>query len=70
MFTTAKLSNGGAQSYLKMMSNPPDMCFGQTAASTGRSCYKMFYSDILTELRNTNPGWSICEPPCGVSPGM
>jgi hypothetical protein len=69
LFATSKLSNGGAQSYLKAMSNPVDVCFGQIANTPGRACYKMLYQDIQTELQS-NGGWNICDPPgSNVIPG-
>jgi len=64
LFAAAKLSNGGAQSYLKAMSNPVDVCFGQSANpvnTSGRACYKIQYADIQAELQ-MNGGWNVCDP--------
>jgi hypothetical protein len=66
LFAESKLSNGGAQSYLKAMSNPVDVCFGQVAGTPGRSCYKVLYQDVQSELQNAG-AWNICDPPGGAA---
>jgi hypothetical protein len=62
LFAEAKLSNGAAQSYLKAMSNPVDVCQGQQPNTQGRSCYKMQYQDIQSELA-ANGGFNVCDAP-------
>ena len=66
LFASSKLSNGGAQSYLKAMSHPVDVCFGQTAATPGRSCYKVLYQDVQSELQASG-AWNVCDPPGGAA---
>lgn len=62
LIAESKLASGGAQAYLRAMSSPVDVCFGQVAATPGRSCYKMLYQDIQAELQ-ANGGWNVCDPP-------
>src|SRR5512143_3548560 len=69
MVATAKLSNGGAQSYLNLMRNPSpiDLCAGQLATTPQRSCYRMLYSTIRGELQGQN--FDFCDQTNGVAPG-
>jgi hypothetical protein len=69
MFATAKLSNGGAQSYLQQMRRPAniDVCYGQNALSPQRTCYRMFSSMIQGEL--AAEGFKVCDLASGSTPG-
>jgi len=49
IMATALLGSSSAQSYLKMLSNPADACYGQTTAGMVMpTCYKMYYRDVET----------------------
>jgi PilX N-terminal len=68
-FATAKLSNGGALSYINAMKSPTDLCFGQTALmpTPPRSCYKMFATDVQNEIGGQ--GFTVCDLTNGSAPG-
>ncbi len=71
-FATAKLSNGGAQSYLAAMRAPPPttLCYGQTpamaASQSQRTCYQMLESDIQNDLGNS---FNVCDQTVAGQPG-
>jgi hypothetical protein len=69
MFATAKLSNGGAQSYLQLVRNPApsELCYGQSVGMPQRSCYRMLALDLQSELGNAN--YSVCDKVSGATPG-
>jgi hypothetical protein len=68
-FAVAKLSNGGAQSYLARLQNPPvtELCYGQTLGMLQRTCYRMFYADMQNDT--TAAGLNVCEPANAAAPG-
>jgi hypothetical protein len=61
-FAAAKLSNGGAQSYLQQMRTPPAsvLCYGQNVSMPQRSCYRMLYADMQNDV--ASGGYNACEP--------
>jgi hypothetical protein len=68
MFATAKLSNGGAQSYLQLLRNPAptELCYGQTLAMPQRTCYRVLASDIQ---RDIGTSFNVCDTVVGNTPG-
>jgi len=66
MMATALLGGPSAQSYLKLLSNPTDRCYGQVAAGmTMPTCYKLYYSDVQTMVAPFN----LCELATATYPG-
>jgi hypothetical protein len=66
MMATALLGSPSAQSYLKLLSNPTDRCYGQVAAGmTMPTCYKLFYGDVQTMVAPFN----LCEAASATYPG-
>jgi Tfp pilus assembly protein PilX len=61
-YAAAKLSNGGAQSYLQRIRTPPstEICYGQTTTMAQRTCYRMLYADAQNDLNAG--GYNMCEP--------
>jgi hypothetical protein len=74
-FATAKLSNGGAQTYLQLMRNPvntgptPELCFGQNINMIQRTCYRVLYTDVVNDFTNAGTTFNVCEPVNGGAPG-
>jgi hypothetical protein len=74
-FAAAKLSNGGAQTYLNLMRNPvntgasPELCFGQNVNMTQRTCYRVLKSDLDTDFGNAGGGFNVCDPVAAGVPG-
>jgi hypothetical protein len=69
MFATAKLSNGGAQSYLQLLRNPAptELCYGQTATMPQRTCYRVLAYDIQNDISAAN--YNVCDVAFGTTPG-
>jgi hypothetical protein len=67
-FATAKLSNGGAQSYLGRLRSPAvaELCACQTAATPQRTCYRMLETDIQNDL---GTAFNVCDKTNGLVPG-
>jgi Tfp pilus assembly protein PilX len=67
-FATAKLSNGGAQSYLSAVRAPPPttLCYCQNTNQPQRTCYQMLASDIQNDLGTT---FNVCDETTGGQPG-
>jgi len=68
-FAAAKLSNGGAQSYLQRLRAPAvtELCYGQNLAMPQRSCYRMLYSDMQADVATGN--FNVCEAATAAAPG-
>jgi hypothetical protein len=68
-FAVAKLSNGGAQSYLAKLQNPAvtELCYGQSITMLQRTCYRIFYSDMQNDTQAA--GLNVCEPAAVAAPG-
>lgn len=67
-FATAKLSNGGGQSYLSHLRAPAatELCYCQTTTQPQRTCYRMLESDIQNDLGGA---FNVCDTTNGGLPG-
>jgi hypothetical protein len=67
-FATAKLSNGGGQSYLAQVRAPAanELCYCQTTTQPQRTCYRMLESDLQLDLGGS---FNVCDPTTAGLPG-
>lgn len=74
-FSTAKLSNGGAQRYLQMLRTPvntgptPELCYGQNINMQQRTCYRVLALDVQNDFAAANSPLNVCEKVVSGAPG-
>jgi hypothetical protein len=66
-FAVAKLSNGGAQTYLQAMRRPQsgDVCYGQDPLDPSRTCYRVLETDVQNDLTRASGGYRVYDPAPG-----
>ena len=68
MMATTLFSGASGQSYLRLLSNPVDRCYGQASAMMVMpTCYKMFYRDVQTLVGAGN--FNLCDSATVTAPG-